>query len=167
MRNVKKKPQKGLRKERIAKEKAAKEAAEKARKEKERLERIERERKEQEAALNDIFAGLESEAANNNSARARFVNDQVAHYGSVYTQLIRQHLRIEDSFRGKSCRVNLRLIPTGSGAILSSLNVMEGDDRLCAATKSAVAQVRTFPLPDNEPDVVEQLKNINLTVTPE
>ncbi|MCW8333956.1 cell envelope integrity protein TolA [Vibrio paucivorans] len=154
-------------KERIAKEKAAKEAAEKARKEKERLERLERERKEQEAALNDIFAGLESEAAQNSSARAQYVSNETDRYGAIYTQLIQQNLLIEDSFRGKSCRVNLRLIPTGAGAIVGELNILDGDNRLCAAAKRAVAQVGTFPLPKDEPDVVEKLKNINLTVVPE
>ncbi|MDF4536031.1 cell envelope integrity TolA C-terminal domain-containing protein, partial [Vibrio parahaemolyticus] len=31
----------------------------------------------------------------------------------------------------------------------------------------AVAQVNSFPLPKDQPDVVEKLKNINLTVAPE
>ncbi|WP_367986827.1 cell envelope integrity protein TolA [Vibrio sp. NTOU-M3] len=151
-------------KERIAKEKAAKEAAEKARKEKERLERLERERKEQEAALNDIFAGLESESEQNSSARSSFVTSEAARYGEIYKQLIRQNLLVEDSFTGKSCKVNLRLIPAGADAVLGNLSVLDGDSRLCAATKRAVAQVASFPLPKNDPDVVEKLKNINLTV---
>ena len=153
-------------KERIAKEKAAKEAAEKARKEKERLERIERERKEQEAALNDIFAGLETEAEANTSARSSHVSSEADRYGAIYTQLIQQNLLLEDSFRGKSCRVNLRLIPTGADAIVGNLSVLDGDSRLCAATKRAVAQVNSFPLP-KDPDVVNKIKNINLTVVPE
>lgn len=153
-------------KERIAKEKAAKEAAEKARKEKERLERLERERKEQEAALNDIFAGLESEAEANTSARSSHVASEADRYGAIYTQLIQQNLLLEDSFRGKSCRVNLRLIPTGADAILGNLSVLGGDSRLCAATKRAVAQVNSFPLP-KDPAVVDKVKNINLTVVPE
>ncbi|MGY5537735.1 cell envelope integrity protein TolA [Vibrio brasiliensis] len=152
--------------DRIAKEKAAKEAAEKARQEKERLERIERERKEQEAALNDIFAGLETEAEANTSARSSHVANEAQRYGAIYTQLIQQNLLLEDSFRGKSCRVNLRLIPTGADAILGNLSVLGGDSRLCAATKRAVAQVNSFPLP-KDPDIIEKVKNINLTVVPE
>ena len=153
-------------KERIAQEKAAAEAAEKARKEKARLEKLERERKEQEAALNDIFAGLETESEQNSSARNQYVSSETERYGSIYTQLIQQNLLLEDSFRGKSCRVNLRLIPTGSGAIVGDLSILDGDSRLCAATKRAVAQVGTFPLP-KEQDVINKLKNINLTVVPE
>lgn len=153
--------------DRIEKEKEAKEAAEKARKEKLRLEQIERERKEQEAALNDIFAGLEDESEQNTSARSQFVTNEADRYGAIYTQLIQRNLLLEDSFRGKSCRVNLRLIPTGSGAIVGDLKILDGDNRLCAATRRAVAQVQTFPLPKNDPEVVEKLRNINLTVVPE
>lgn len=154
--------------ERIAKEKAAKAAAEKARLEKERAERAERERKEQEAALNNIFAGLETESQNNSVARSQHVTSEAQRWGAIYTQLIQQNLLLEDSFKGKQCRVNLRLIPTGTGAIVGDLRILDGDSRLCAATKRAVAQVGTFPLPKkDESDVIEKLKNINLTVVPE
>lgn len=88
-------------------------------------------------------------------------------YGAIYTQLIQQNLLLEDSFKGKQCKVNLRLIPTGTGAIVGNLSIVDVDSRLCAATKRAVAQVGTFPLPKDDPDVVEKLKNINLTVEPE
>lgn len=151
--------------DRLAKEKAAKEAAEKAKKEK--AAKAEADRKAQEAALNDIFGSLSEESQQNNSARQQFVTSEVGRYGAIYTQLIRQNLLVEDSFRGKQCRVNLKLIPTGTGALLGSLTVLDGDSRLCAATKRAVAQVNSFPLPKDQPDVVEKLKNINLTVAPE
>ncbi|KZX67918.1 protein TolA [Vibrio sp. HI00D65] len=153
-------------KQRIAKEKEAAAAAEKARKAKEAAARAEKERKQQEAALNDIFAGLETEATQNSSARQQFINDEVQHYGAIYTQLIQQNLLLEDSYRGRSCRVNLKLIPTGSNAILGSLSILDGDSRLCAATKRAVAQVQSYPLP-KDPDIVKSLKDINLTVSPE
>ncbi|WP_299689729.1 cell envelope integrity protein TolA [uncultured Vibrio sp.] len=152
--------------QRIAKEKEAAAAAEKARKAKEAAARAEKERKQQEAALNDIFAGLETEVSQNSSARQQFINDEVQRYGAIYTQLIQQNLLLEDSYRGRSCRVNLKLIPTGSNAILGSLSILDGDSRLCAATKRAVAQVQSYPLP-NEPDIVKSLKDINLTVSPE
>ena len=153
-------------KQRIAKEKEAAAAAEKARKAKEAAARAEKERKQQEAALNDIFAGLETEATQNSSARQQFISDEAQRYGSIYTQLIQQNLLLEDSYRGRSCRVNLKLIPTGSNAILGSLSILDGDSRLCAATKRAVAQVQSYPLP-KDPDIVKSLKDINLTVSPE
>ena len=162
-------------KERIAREKAAqkaekervaKEAAEKARKEKQRLERIEKERKEQEAALDNIFSGLETEAEHNSAARQQHAQSEAQKYGAIFKGLIEQNLLLEDSYRGKSCKVNLRLIPTGNGAIVGNLNILDGDSRLCSATKRAIAQVGTFPLP-KEQDVINALKNINLTVEPE
>lgn len=152
--------------QRVAKEKERAVAAENARKEKARLKQLETERKEQEAALGNIFAGLEQEASQNSTAKQRFVTSEVDRYGAIYTQLIQSNLLMEDSYRGKSCRVNLRLLPTGKDAILSDVKVLDGDKRVCAATKRAVAQVRSFPLPEDK-EVVEKLRNINLTFAPE
>lgn len=149
--------------ERIAKEKAAKAAAEKARKEKERLEQIERERKEQEAALDDIFAGLESESSANQQAQGQFVADEVSRYSSIYTQLIQSKLLKDDYLLGKECRVNIKLIPTGADMIVSSVSVLSGDSRVCAAAKSAIAQVPSFPM-STDSTVNQRLKDINLTV---
>ncbi|HDM8222063.1 TPA: cell envelope integrity protein TolA [Vibrio campbellii] len=149
--------------ERIAKEKAAKEAAEKARQEKERLERLERERKEQEAALNDIFAGLESEASQNSAARNQFINDELSRMSSIYTQNIQQRLIKDDYLLGKECRVNIKLIPTGTDMMVAGVTILDGDARVCAAAKSAIAQVGTFPK-SSEEAVNEKLKDINLTV---
>lgn len=146
--------------ERIAKEKAAKEAAEKARKEKERLER---ERKEQEAALDDIFAGLESEASANQQAQGKFVADEVSRYSSIYIQLIQSRLLKDDYLLGKECKVNIKLIPTGTDMIVSSVNVLSGDSRVCAAAKSAIAQIPSFPM-STDSTVNQRLKDINLTV---
>ena len=152
--------------ERLAKEKAAKEAAEKARKEKERLKQLERERKEQEAVLGDIFSGLEAESVENTSAKQRFIESEIDRYGAIYTQLIQNNLLVEDAYLGKSCRVNLQLLPTGNSAILKSVKVLNGDSRLCAASTRAVTKVGNFPLPTDK-DVIEELKDINLTVIPE
>lgn len=152
--------------ERIAKEKAAAEAAEKARIENERLERLERERKEQEAALGDIFSGLQEEAAQNSSAAARHAASEADRYGAIYKQLIQQNLLTEASYLGKTCKVNLRLLPTGTDMMLNDVKIVEGDQRLCSATKRAIAQVGSFPLP-KEKDVIEKVRNIILTVAPE
>lgn len=152
--------------QRIAQEKAAKEAAAKAEKEKARLAQLERERKEQEAALNDIFSGLEQEAQSNSAAKSRFVADEISRYGAIYKQMIQEKLLVEDSYRGKQCQVDLRLIATGSTAIVSDIKTVRGDNTLCRATKRAITQVNSFPLP-SDPAVAEQLKSIRLTVAPD
>lgn len=152
--------------ERIAQQKAAAEAAEKARKEKARLQQLEKElkeKKEQEAALNDIFSGLETEASHNNAAKSQFVTDEKNRYGQIYQQLIQQKLIKDEYLLGKSCRVNITLIPTGVDAIVSSVSVLEGDSRVCTAAKSAIAQVGNFPMPEDEA-VRKELRTINLTV---
>ncbi|OBT15964.1 protein TolA [Vibrio sp. UCD-FRSSP16_10] len=152
--------------QKIAHEKAAKEAAEKAKKEQARLVQLERERKEKEAALNDIFSGLEAEAQNNSTARSRAITDEVSRMGEVYKQMIQRELLLEDSYKGKNCRVNLRLLKAGSTFIVSDLKTLSGDNGLCRATKLAVSKVASFPLPKDEA-AIEKLKNINLTVAPE
>ncbi|WP_231897876.1 cell envelope integrity protein TolA [Vibrio tapetis] len=149
--------------ERIAQQKAAKEAAQKAKQEKERLKRLEKERKEQEEALDNIFSGLEDEVSANSSAKQQFVTDEVQRYGAIYTQLIQSRLLKDDSFLGKSCKINMRMLHTGSDALVNSVKVLEGDKRVCAATKSAIAQVGSFPVPKDR-DVAEKLKDINLLV---
>ncbi len=116
----------------------------KKRKEKERLERLERERKEQEAALDDIFAGLESETSANQQAQGQFVADEVSRYSSIYTQLIQSKLLKDDYLLGKECRVNIKLIPTGADMIVSSVNVLSGDSRVCAAARAQSHKCRVF-----------------------
>lgn len=149
--------------ERIAKEKAAKEAAERERKAREAAERAERERKAQEAALDDIFAGLESESEQNQQAKNQHVQSEVDRYGAIYKQLIESRIIKDDYLVGKSCRLNVKLVPTGTDGIVSNVTVLNGDSRLCSAAKSAVAQVGNFPMPKDR-DVIDKVRDINLTV---
>ncbi|WP_423839667.1 cell envelope integrity protein TolA [Vibrio mytili] len=149
--------------ERIAKEKAAKEAAERERKAKEAAERAEKERKAQEAALDDIFSGLETEAAQNSAARNQYIDSELGRMSSIYKQNIQQKLIKDDYLLGKECRVNIKLIPTGTDMMVAGVTVLGGDSRVCAAAKSAITQVGTFPK-SSEAAVNEKLKDINLTV---
>ncbi|EPZ5418823.1 cell envelope integrity protein TolA [Vibrio parahaemolyticus] len=149
--------------ERVAREKAAKEAAERERKAREAAERAERERKAQEAALDDIFAGLESESEQNQQAKNQHVQSEVDRYGAIYKQLIESRIIKDDYLVGKSCRLNVKLVPTGTDGIVSNVTVLNGDSRLCSAAKSAVAQVGNFPMPKDR-DVIDKVRDINLTV---
>ncbi|EHH1280474.1 cell envelope integrity protein TolA [Vibrio parahaemolyticus] len=164
--------------ERLAREKAAKEAEEKARREREAAEKAEqeriakekaakeaaeRERKAQEAALDDIFAGLESESEQNQQAKNQHVQSEVDRYGAIYKQLIESRIIKDDYLVGKSCRLNVKLVPTGTDGIVSNVTVLNGDSRLCSAAKSAVAQVGNFPMPKDR-DVIDKVRDINLTV---
>ncbi|OAJ95905.1 cell envelope integrity protein TolA [Vibrio bivalvicida] len=148
-------------KDRIAKEKAAKEAAEKARKEKERLKRIERERKEQEAALNDIFSGLETEAEANSSARSRHLMDERSRYIAIYQTTVESNLLKDQSYAGRSCLLNIKLVPAGSNkAFVSSATVIEGDSSLCRAAKASIAKAREFDFPQ-EPELQKEFRDFD------
>lgn len=145
--------------ERIAKAKAA----EKAKRERERAAKAEADRKQKEAALNDIFAGLEDETVQNSSAKQQHISDEVNRYSAIYTQMIQQNLLIDESYVGKSCRVKIRLASSG---LLLSVTTLSGDAQVCRAAKTAVTKVNVFPMP-KDADIASQLTNINLTVQPE
>ena len=146
--------------ERVAKAKAA---TEKARQDKARAAKAEAERKQKEAALNDIFAGLEDETVKNRSAKDKHIDDEVNRYGAIYTQMIQQNLLIDEAYIGKSCRVKIKLASSG---LLLSVTTLSGDAQVCRSAKTAVTKVNVFPMP-TDGDVVAKLTNINLTVEPE
>ena len=162
-----------LAKEKLAKEKAAKAeadrvakakvAAEKARKEKARAAKAEAERKQKEAALNDIFAGLEDETVQNSSAKQQHIDDELNRYSAIYTQMIQQNLLTDEAYIGKSCRVKIKLASSG---LLLSVTTLSGDAQVCRAAKTAVTKVNVFPM-SNDADIAAKLTNINLTVQPE
>lgn len=161
--------QRKLEAKRKAEEQALKEAeqarkeAEQARKEAERrAEEAKRQQQEQEAALNDLFSGLESEASQRQSARGQFIQDEVARYGAIFTQMIQQRLIVDDGLSGQECVVNMRLSPTG---LLLNVEEKAGNTRLCRATKTAVASVSQFPMPEDG-DIIAKLRDIELTVRP-
>ncbi|SIN78947.1 cell envelope integrity protein TolA [Salinivibrio sp. ES.052] len=161
--------QRKLAEKRKAEEQALKEAeqarkkAEQARKEAERrAEEAKRQQQEQEAALNDLFSGLESEASQRQSARGQFIQDEVARYGAIFTQMIQQRLIVDDGLSGQECVVNMRLSPTG---LLLNVEEKAGNTRLCRATKTAVASVSQFPMPEDG-DIIAKLRDIELTVRP-
>ncbi|OCH15502.1 cell envelope integrity protein TolA [Aliivibrio sp. 1S128] len=143
--------------ERVAKAKAA---AEKARKDKERAIKAEAERKQKEAALNDIFAGLEDETVQNSSAKQQHIDDEVNRYGAIYTQMIKQNLLTDQAYIGKACNVRIKLSSTG---LLLNVTTLSGDAQVCRATKTAATKVNVFPMP-TDGDVVTKLTNINLKV---
>ena len=149
-----------------AKKKAEEEArkAEAARKEAERKAAEARElQRQQEAALNDMFAGLEAESEQRGGARGQFVADETQRYGAIYTQMIQQNLLVEQNFIGKECVIRMRL--SSNGLVLDA-SEDGGDSAVCRAAKAAVVKVSQFPMPD-DPAVVEQLRSIRLTVSPQ
>ena len=109
-----------------------------------------------------MFSGLEAENEQRGGARGKHIADEVARYGTIYKQMIQQNLLVDQSFKGQECKLTLRLSANG---LVLDVSQLAGNDTLCRAAKSAILQVSEFPMPDN-PDVVKQLRVINLTVSP-
>ncbi|EIJ0982034.1 cell envelope integrity protein TolA [Vibrio vulnificus] len=137
--------------ERIANQKKAQAAKEKAQKEQERLEQLERERKDREAALDDIFAGLENETEANVSARSQYLSDERSRYIAIYRTTVESNLIKDQPYNNRSCLLNIKLIPTGnSKAFVSAVSVIEGDPALCRAAKASIVKAKEFDFPQEQ-----------------
>ena len=139
-------------KEQARKEREAKAKAEAERKKKEAAERAEMERIMQEQ--------LAQEQAAQQERRRKQVLTEVERYTALIQQTIKRNLYSDDSYKGKTCRLNIRLATTG---FVTSIRVLGGNDALCRAAESAVRRAEKLPVSD-APDVYEQLKDITLKV---
>ena len=142
------------------KRKAEQEAAEKAAAERARQAAEAKERAEQERAMQEQLA---KEAQARSAARARQAATEVQRYTALIRDAIQRNLLVDESMRGKSCRINIRLASNG---FVTNVGVLSGDKTVCDATVRAVNRAGTLPV-SADPDVYNQLKDINLTVSPE
>ena len=139
-------------KEQERKEREAKAKADAERKKKEAAERAEMERIMQEQ--------LAQERAAQQERRRKQVLTEVERYTALIQQTIKRNLYSDDSFEGKTCRLNIRLATTG---FVTSIRVLGGNDALCRAAETAVRRAEKLPVSE-APDVYEQLKDITLKV---
>ncbi|HIF9348931.1 TPA: cell envelope integrity protein TolA [Photobacterium damselae] len=138
--------------------------AEKQRKESERkAAEAKAKQQQQEAALDNIFDGLEAETQQRGGAKGQFIADETQRYGAIYKQMIQQNLLTDQSFIGKQCVLSMRLSANG---LLLNVDQVSGDNTLCRAAKAAVVKISQFPMPE-DPAVIEKLLNIKLTVSPQ
>lgn len=142
------------------KRKAEQEAAEKAAAERARQAEDARRKAEQESAMQEQLA---KEAQARSAARARQAATEVQRFTALIRDAIQRNLLVDESMRGKSCRINIRLASTG---FVTNVGVLSGDKAVCDATVRAVNRAGTLPV-SADPDVYNQLKDINLTVSPE
>ena len=70
---------------------------------------------------------------------------------------------MDESFKGKSCKLNIRLAFNG---LVTKVNTLSGDKLLCQAAQRAVLKAETLPV-SKDADIYNELKDINLTVEPE
>jgi len=142
------------------KRKAEQEAAEKAAAERARKAAEAKERAEQERAMQEQLA---KEAQARSAARARQAATEVQRYTALIRDAVQRNLLVDESMRGRSCRINIRLASNG---FVTSVGVISGDKTVCDAAVRAVNRAGTLPV-SPDPDVYNQLKDINLTVSPE
>lgn len=163
--------------EQKASEEAAKQAAEKrkqeeaaakkAQEERKRKEDAERKRKaEAEAKARQEREMAEAMAAEQDSlskTRNKQVLSEVEKYKAMISATIQRYLVVDESMRGKSCRVFIRLAPDG---FVTSSQTLDGDQVVCRAANASINKAGRLPV-SPEPAVYQQLKEINLTVLPE
>lgn len=76
---------------------------------------------------------------------------------------IQLHWFVDDSMRGKECRVNIKLAQDG---ILTSATPLGGDYNLCASALTAIKQASPFQV-SSDPDVYDALKDLTVILRPE
>lgn len=156
-------------KKKEAEQKALKEAEQKrqeelARQERERKEKERREAEAKEKALQEkmMQEQLAQEQARRRQARQKVVVTEVQKFTALITAKIQQNLILDESMKGKSCRLNIRLAFSG---LVTKVTILSGDQFMCQAAQRAVLRAETLPV-SKEPDVFEELRSINLTVEP-
>ncbi|MFT7374251.1 MAG: colicin import membrane protein [Oleiphilaceae bacterium] len=140
--------------------KAKRDKEEKALQEAERKRQDEKDKAEQEKMLAEQ---LQAEQAVRQQKRNKQVLSEVQKYQALIKQTIQRNLIVDDSMKGKSCRLNIRLASNG---LVTQVKELGGNTILCRAAKAAVFKSDTLPV-SKEADVYQQLREINLTVEPE
>jgi len=125
--------------------------------------RLEEERQRKEALEKQLAEQLAQEQQALNAANQRRVMTEVDKYQALVTQTIVQNLFDYDSFIGKSCRLNVRLAPSG---LVIDVRILDGDTALCRASQAAVLRPDTLPV-SKDPAVFAEFRDFNVLVKPE
>ncbi|WP_263712831.1 cell envelope integrity protein TolA [Fluctibacter corallii] len=154
----KKKAEEIARKEKEKKEKARKEAEEKAKREAEKK-MLEAEARRVEEQL--LQEQLQAEQAIRSRQRRQQVLTEVQRYTALISNTIKQKWIVDDSMKGTSCRLNIKLASNG---LVVDVKVLKGSDRICRASENAVLSAVTLPVP-KDPEVFEEFRSFNLTMS--
>ncbi|MBU1619966.1 MAG: cell envelope integrity protein TolA [Gammaproteobacteria bacterium] len=155
LQEIEKKKKEQAAKEKAAKEKAAKEKAEKA--------QAEKEKREREAAEEMLAEQLEEEANARRAAKAGQILTEKQRYLAMIVAKIQQNWFVDDTMRGKECRVNIRLASNG---FVTASTILGGDRALCDSAMRAIQKAGNFPM-SPDPDVYDALKDITTILQPE
>lgn len=76
---------------------------------------------------------------------------------------IQQNWVVDDTMRGKECRLNMKLAPDGS---LTQITVLEGDYNLCLSAIAAIKKAGKFPM-SSDPVIYDALRDLTTILRPE
>ena len=136
------------------------EADDKKRREEEQRRKEEQARLEQQRQLEAERRAQEEAVAR--AARQQFVLTEKEKYTAKIQAAIQSYMIGDNSMYGRSCKVRIRLASTG---FVTDFSVIQGDNALCSALKSAVYKVVEFEMP-SDPEVNRELRDITLTFSP-
>ena len=141
-------------------ERRAEEERRKREEERRKREQAEREAAEREAQLQKE---MEEERARRQAARRQQVMSEVEKYQVLIQQTIQRNWNVDDSMRGKSCELTIRVAPSG---FVKSVDTGRGDANVCRSAQNAVLKATTLPVSE-DPEIYEQMSTIKLTVKPQ
>ncbi len=84
-------------------------------------------------------------------------------YLALIVAKIQQNWFVDDTMRGKKCRINIKLAPDGA---VAGTKVLGGDHNLCMSAINAIKKAGNFPM-SKDPDVYDALKDITTILQPE
>ncbi len=106
---------------------------------------------------------IAKEAEARRAAKAGQILTEKQRYLALIVAKIQQNWFVDDTMRGKECRINIKLAPDGA---VAGTKVLGGDYDLCMSAINAVKKAGNFPM-SKDPDVYDALKDITTILQPE
>jgi colicin import membrane protein len=147
------------RQQRELERKAAEERERKAREKRLEEERKQRDKQEQlqmERLMQEQLQAEQAEQALRSQQRQRYILTEKEKYQAMIKGKIMQNWYVDDSMRGKSCRIQIRLSSTG---FVISIKSLGGDKVVCVAGEQAVRRAGDLPM-SKDSSVYNELKDI-------
>lgn len=142
-----------------AERKAAAERKAKAEAARKKAEALKRKQEAEQQILNDMKA---EQAARAQAKRQRQIQTEIQKYQAMITSAIQQNVIIDDSLKGTTCKLTVKLARSG---FIVSVGQATGDPRACQAAKTAVYKTGSVPVSADQ-DVFAKMKVLNITLKP-
>lgn len=137
-------------------ERKAQQKREAEQREKQLAQQKEQERLEMERLMQEQLAAEQAEQSLRSQQRQQYVLTETQKYTALIEAKIRQNWYIDDSMKGKTCRINIRLSSTG---FVISVKSLGGDRNVCVTGEQAVRRAGELPM-SGDAGVYSELKDI-------